>query len=280
MVGKGADHLPHGGTGKAVEGAVEQHECLAVGDLLVQHPGDIGAALAHDVAAAFNEDLQLGPLLGAGLVHFLEPLSKTLHIQRLFAGGKGDAQAGAEVGKAQRDAQALLHPLDQGEHVLVVVGQHVGGELLALGVNVDAHDIQAAQVGVPEGSLVDAELAGHALVGGEGEVRVDAHADGGRLALFRGDAADHLQLVEAVSDDDAAAPGSAQIRLGAGGSGEVNEIGRHAPLPGGVHLAQAGGVGTDTLGEHRVQHPAGGVAFHGVEELSAGKVVLQTMDGV
>ena len=251
-----------------------------MGDLLIQHPGDVGTVLAHDVAAALDEDLQLGPLLGACLVHFLEPLSQALHVQGLLTGGKGNAQTGAEVGKAQRDAQALLHPLNQGEHVLIVVGQHVGGELLALGVDVDANDIQAAQVGVPEGSLVDAELAGHALVGGEGEVRVDAHADGGGLALFRGDAADHVQLMQAVGDDHAAAPGGAQVRLRAGGSGEVDEIRRHAPLPGGVHLAQAGGVGADALGEHGVQHPAGGVALHGVEELCAGEVALETVDGI
>ena len=122
------------------------------------------------------------------------------------------------------------------------------------------------------------ELDGAAIVivaGGE-MLAVDMEGN----VLFRGDAADYVQLMQAVGDDHAAAPGGAQVRLRAGGSGEVDEIRRHAPLPGGVHLAQAGGVGTDALGEHRVQHPASGVAFHGVEELSAGKVVLQTMDGV
>lgn len=96
--------------------------------------------------------------------HGLEPRAQRFHIQLLLAGGEGDAKAGAEVGKAQRDMEAFLHPGDEGEHIFIVVSQYGGGEFLAFGMDVDARDLNAGEIGGPESLLVDAEFAGNAAV--------------------------------------------------------------------------------------------------------------------
>ena len=44
-------------------------------------------------------------------------------------------------------------------------------------------------------------------------------------------------------------------------------------------IAKAGGVGAQILGEHGVQHPAGGIAFYRVEKLRTGELGVQTVDG-
>ena len=195
MVREAPDHLGHGGPGKGVQGAVQNQERFAVGHLLVQNLGDIGAALAGDIAAGLNEDLETGIGGPALRQHGLEALAQGFHVQRLLTGGKGDAQAGTEIGEPQRHTQVLLDSADEGEHVFIIVGQHGGGQLLALGVNMDAHQLHAGEVGVPKSLLVHAELAGHAAVGGEGEVRIDADADLRGLSLFGGDLPDHIHLV-------------------------------------------------------------------------------------
>ena len=82
--------------------------------------------------------------------------------------------------------------------------------------------------------------------------------------------------MKTVGDQDAPAPGGAQIGLRAAGGGKVDETGGNTPLPSGNDLPQAGGVGAEALAEHRVQHPAGWVALHGVQELGAGEIGLQT----
>ena len=49
---------------------------------------------------------------------------------------------------------------------------------------------------------------------------------------------------------------------------------------GGDDLSQAGGISAEALAEHGVQHPAGGVALHGIQELGAGKVGFQAAGGL
>ncbi len=47
-------HGHHGGTGKAVQRGAEQHEVLAMGDLLVHHIGDVGTGGANGVTAGLD----------------------------------------------------------------------------------------------------------------------------------------------------------------------------------------------------------------------------------
>ena len=49
---------------------------------------------------------------------------------------------------------------------------------------------------------------------------------------------------------------------------------------GGDDLSQTGGISAEALAEHGVQHPVGGVALHGIQELGAGEIGLQAACGL
>ena len=153
-------------------------------------------------------------------------------------------------------------------------------EFLAAGMDMDADQLnvgELAEVIAEELVLIDAELAGSAVVGVHGEVGVDADTHAQLDTLFTGQFVDELQLMQAVGNEDGMIHSAAQIPLGLTGGGVEDLLLGQAVFHTDLHFPQRGGIQPQALAQNGLYHRQKGVGLDGVEELKVGEVPMQTL---
>ena len=272
-------HGHHGGTGKAVQRGAEQHEVLAMGDLLVHHLGDVGTGGTNGVTAGLDVEAGLRQLF-LELCH--EPLglsTQSRRIKGLIRLAEGNTHAGTQVHKLQ-GAESLPHGNRQPEHIPIIALQSLSAELLALQVGMEANDADVRQLlpslhRIIDELLVNAELGSNTGIGGIGEVRVDPQADLRHNALLRSSLLNALHLCGTVSHQRGDAQAAPDVRHGLTGGGENHHVLAQTGLLAHNALSQAGGVHAEALIQYAAQDLRIGVAFHGIQESHTGEIRLQ-----